>query len=291
MLDALKGAFAHPTPDVIAAVIGALATVLAATLGALAVFWQIGRQAQSARRQEREAKSLSLKVDISELVAVACSDASNNALDLMSYVRGFGTSLELYRALTHDGVPFSVPQQRPERLRELFEAVTNATGKLLALIERWEIIDERLYILRIGVSSAAHDVREAWIRYFQQALIVMPRDHRVSLSDGPPAPRWTPPTDEKVAELNRGEDRLANACLDLSNSATDVQVEMQALLLGEIFPRSVVARRVPLDPNNIVLRIDQHRTLLRHFEEDTSWGRQKKAAEDRVKGGLTAAVK
>ena len=70
---------------VLAAMIGAIATVVAGVIGALVVVWQIGRQARDAIRQTRHNETLKLKLKVYEEIIATCRSASDAVVNLSSY--------------------------------------------------------------------------------------------------------------------------------------------------------------------------------------------------------------
>ena len=68
----------------------------------------------------------------------------------------------------------------------------------------------------------------------------------------------------------------------MQNVIFDFQVEMQNLSLGGLF-EGKAKRREPIDPKYVVVRIDRHDELLRHFETQTAWGRDKAETEASVR--------
>ena len=68
----------------------------------------------------------------------------------------------------------------------------------------------------------------------------------------------------------------------------DFQVEMQRLLLRELFKHDVPIRE-PIGPSIIVLNLRNHRALTKHFMEETAWGRYMKAIEDDTRRKFDAA--
>ncbi len=63
----------------------------------------------------------------------------------------------------------------------------------------------------------------------------------------------------------------------------DFQVEMQNLLLGELFKQKLPPRE-PIDPNLVVVQFERYKELAEYFERETAWGRGKARIEGEVRG-------
>ncbi len=59
----------------------------------------------------------------------------------------------------------------------------------------------------------------------------------------------------------------------------DFRTEMQRLLLGPLFPKHKIEARQPIDPKYMVIELAKWDELIRHFENDTAWGQNKRKAE------------
>src|SRR6266446_1044408 len=97
------------TPNVQAAVISALVTMLTATGGAMLVIWQIGRQGRNALNANRAAEQQKLKLRIYEQIVESCAHASDAEIALSTYVRNYAMQLENCRNAANSGIPFRPP--------------------------------------------------------------------------------------------------------------------------------------------------------------------------------------
>jgi hypothetical protein len=153
MWDAVRAFWDAIPKETQAAIIGALATVAVGLLGALAVVWQIGRQARNALRQNRHNETLKLKLKVYEEIIVTCRAASDAVVSLSFYVRLFHTNVVLYRQIMQQGVPLVIPDARVPRLIEKKTAVDTTAVEIVSLTERWQIIDPRIQIFRVAVGA------------------------------------------------------------------------------------------------------------------------------------------
>ncbi len=82
---------------------------------------------------------------------------------------------------------------------------------------------------------------------------------------------------------------MEDALDTLSMYVTDFQVEMQNLLLADLFGHKADHRK-PIDPRKFVVRLDQRDALMQRFQDDTDWGRLEQASNENVRRRLAAAI-
>lgn len=278
MKDFFQSVWSGMTPGIQSAVIGATATIVTATLGALLVVWQIARQAKNARRQTRETEALKLKLKLYEEIASYAGAASNAEGALKVFVLSAIGELKLFHDAQRDGKQWSVPTSRVTTLLSHNAAFNEASGKLFTAVERWEIIDRRLEVFRLGFAADLHEVRDAFFAFHQAALPAFPMERDKATGELFP---WSPPSGPKLAELERLGDNLMNCLGDYGGHVYDFQIETQNLLLGELF-RPPLPPRVPLDPKVVVIRLDRFERLRDYFLQETTWGKQNQAVNKRV---------
>lgn len=259
-----------------AAIIGAITTVLAAGVAATVVFHQIGRQVHGAIHQNRRNEALKLKLQVYEEIVEICRNATLADVSLGAFVHMLPTILNTARQLRQT--------QLTSRYRTsvLIDAQDDATATLVAVIswiERWGIVDPRIDVFWWAINSAKHDIAEACRTYVQRAMTVLPREAPPGYpGEGDQLP-WVPPDEQVTSEL----ERLGEPILEALNTSGwyifDLQLEMQNLLLGELFENQVVARE-PIDPRFRAIRLDQRDELVRYFREESAWGRLKASLEE-----------
>ncbi len=251
------------------AIIGALATVVAGTVGALVVVWQIGEQAKQALRQNRDNEAVKLKLRVYEEVAGICRRAVHAEIELGSYARAFEMSVGLIETWQGRGLPWQVPRQRVPELQRLNREFDSALLDAISATERWQVIDPRIDLFRFALNAAMHDAREAYMAYHRFAVRAMPMEIPDEQSQGRLFP-WRLPN---VREANDLTHTLSEALGTCGAYLGDMQTEMQNLLIGELFGHRIAARE-PVDPRLVAVRLDRYDELKRHFETETAWGRR-----------------
>ena len=144
---------------------------------------------------------------------------------------------------------------------------------LILLQERWEIIDPRTTIFRQAFHHAHFELVAAWPPYFEMALRQMP----LQLPDGRVVP-WNAPDAATYGNIKSLGDAMRRG-YDLHRCYIgDLQVEMQNLLLGELFEPHIVPRRSSPDPNYRAVRLDRI-SELEIFFANTPSGRMRTKVE------------
>jgi hypothetical protein len=182
-------------PQLQAAVVGALATVVSATIGASIVFWQIGKQAQNAIRQNRDNEALKLKLKIYEEIIVMCHEACDAEVGLSSYIRQFQSDVWLIRQMIQSGSPYPIPRCRATVLLEKRNLLSDKTIQIIQFTERWQIIDPRLEIFRTAINVANHDITTSFQTYFNTAIGIMPHEFPSGHPQQGTVVPWSPPSD------------------------------------------------------------------------------------------------
>jgi len=269
------------------AVASVVATIVTGSFGAVFVIWQIGRQARNAIRQGQHNETLKLKLKIYEDIIAICRDASAAESDLSTYIRLFESAVSACRQQKRGSLPWSIPDARvPALIKKNHEASMKAI-EIIMQTERWEIIDPRIGIFRTAINVANYDILNAFQRYFNAALRMMPHEMPSGPTPGSLFP-WQPPSDQDTAELETLGREFLESLSTLGSYIYDFQVEMQNLLLGELFKRQLPPRQ-PIDPRFVVVRLDRCNELAAYFENETAWGHNKTRIENDVRAALAKA--
>jgi len=234
-------------PPVQAALIGATTTVVAATIAASMVVWQISRQLQNAITQARHSEILKLQLQIYEEIVAACRKMDRSEVNLRTDIEVFPSILRVCLSYAVRGKSYSTPEQRIPSLMEKKLKFEIATSQMIDVIERWQIIDSRIEVFRLALNSALHDVRNAYRPYFDFVLPLMPTE----IPDGPQQGTllpWTVPNESVIQELETISNALLGAVKKHGSYVSDFQIEMQNRLLGELVDNKIPPRK-PIDPN------------------------------------------
>lgn len=265
------------------AIIGAVATVLVGTLGALVVVWQIGQQARSAIDQNRLNEAQKLKLRVYEDVVRVCSDAATATGRLSTFIQSFQTMVGVWHDARAKGISLSPPKARVPELLKLNSKFSEANIELMLLTERWQVVDPRIDLFRHAINAALHDYREAQHPYLQFASRAMPMDHP---NDPTKLLPWTAPDPIVTDQMSV---RLLEALQTCGSYLADIQVEMQNLLVGDLFGHRI-APRAPLDQKFVVVRLDAYDRLKNYFETESNWGQHSQRIFAEVRDRLAKVV-
>lgn len=262
-----------------AALISSCGTALVAVLA----FWQIGRQAQYAIKQNQHNEAQKLKVELYKDIVPVCDAAFRKEAELKNYIYLFEQHCRNYKIQRAAGYRAQVPEARVKNLIELRSDVVNAAIEFIKIVERWQIMDPRLDVFKWAMNSAIEDVDNAFNPYFEASVRVFPIPTE-SGAGGATLP-WDPPTDGDMEIFQGLGKKLTDALNVLGTFVFDFQVEAQNLLLGDLFGYGV-PRRSPIDPTATVIRLDQYESLMKHINENTAWGKKKSRLEENVRKAL-----
>ncbi|MGO8421072.1 hypothetical protein ACC807_30545 [Rhizobium ruizarguesonis] len=230
------------------ALITATATCLSALVGFTAVFLQIGRQGRNAIAANTKNEQLKRKVEIYERTLETSRTAQKATLELTSFLRRYGMNLATVEIFQDIGTQWQAPAARYPEYMELRNEATTAIIGVVNLIESWHIIEPKLHIFcdAIGLGLDEH------------SKVVTPPDLLVyKMPVAGHEREWELPSPEEVAAIERRVQREIDEIQRLSAWIGDFQIEMQILLLGDLFPSRVV-RRDPPDPDQFCIRLDRY---------------------------------
>lgn len=260
-----------------AAYISGAFTVSAAILAFGPVAFQIWRQGKLNREAAIEADISRFKTELYRdgvQVARALSDAASG---FNGHLRSAEVQVTIASLAARDGHPVPLPSNRFPEIMRFNREVSDALLQLVYLVEERRIFDPRLLIFRDALNTASHELREAFGRDAQWSLMqAMPTE----LPNGQLHP-YTPLGEEPLSKFKRVIDGMTEALSDISMYAGDFIVELQNVLLGEIFGNEV-AHREPLDPERRVIRLEDHDEL-KKWIEGTPWGKECARIEERVR--------
>ena len=265
-------------------------TFLGIIVAAGVVVWQIGRQHKDSLALQRDNAREELKLRVHGLLVQRIRKLSDANVSAGMYAFMIPMTLETIQEQFARGLPPSSVRQRAIEFSRLHDEASQAVVELLWDFEAWSIAFPGLEVFRAALHSANHDAREAYFPLFNQLLIALPMDPP---EDAPPeVPRPVgglplPLSGVEMARLKVLVDRYKWAMDDISNYVYDLTIESQNNLLSGLFEHRVPQRQ-PIDPRFRVISTDPVKTkeLLYYFENETSWGKEKRETEARVRDDL-----
>lgn len=240
-------------------------TMLAAVLAIGGLIIQLRSQAKQSRQTILETEARKLKMHMYEQGLSVAREVVNKALDFSTTVLRLSTDLQSEALGIRGGYP--APPTNIEFRQLLVEhgAFSEAGIQFAYLIENHRVIDPRITIFRDALSAILHDTRElvngAFIPHVMRVLPRTVTDGRI-LREEVSLDRL----DRAAAILKEMHSRLHG----VTTLMEDFNVEIQNLLLGDIFNRRVEHRK-PIDPASLVVTVEKHAEITVALA-DTPWG-------------------
>ena len=258
--------------------LGPLVTVLAAVIGASAIVWQLGRQHRNESLRQTENFKNQLKLQVYQEFATRLSVASASIQSTAMYAFTAPAHVEIFTSQAANGLTPAPIADRALKLLELNSTAANEVVETIFLLEKYFIIHPDLDIFRLALSSAAHDVSEAFHPLFQFTLSHFPMD--VLTEGGPKVENIMLLSPDQRASLKSLSDLYYDATMDLGCYLDDMRTELQMLLLSNLFS-NVIPRRRSADPSKKVLSLEPSavRSLRQHFLTNTAWGKKSVATQ------------
>ena len=252
-----------------AAIIGALATFIAAFAGFGAVIWQMRSQGRQARAAIIETERRKLKANMYEQAVSVCRELADTSIDLSTQLRIMMMEMEVVARANAAGLGFQVPSTRFPRLADLYAAFSDAALRFVFLVENRRIVDPRIIIFRTAFNALLHDARDLMnLKFVIDVMPALPTEN----AQGQLFP-YTPPSIESALAVGKLAERFIDSLSDAIAYTEDFLVEMQNRLLGDLFQTELIHRE-PIDPAKKVIRLDQADALEAWFEIETDWGKE-----------------
>ena len=204
--------------------------------------------------------------------------AFSGALYSIDFAFGTG-ALEVANGRATDWIKVTSQQELNAKSYDLQMAIVG----LISVVERYEIIEPRLKIFQLAFNVTSHDVRTTFAPLMSKLSNVLPNEAGVSHIP------FRMPNQRVEAEIRQQIDLLRDALGDVSSYTMDLRVEIQNLLLSDLFDRKL-NRRKPLDPRFKVISTEQqdYLKLETYFMNETAWGREYQETNARVIASLNS---
>lgn len=256
-------------PTIRPAVISSLATVLTAVVGLGVVFFQIGRQARNAIKQNKLNEAIKLKISIYDQTVATSEKAQAAVIEFTSFLRQFSLHLNFIRVAKENGYQWQQPTARFLDYQRLQSEAGNSCIMVMTMIDRWQIVEPNLSIFRRCIAMGLDGLRIWQMKQPNVFVQFMPIP---GYED-----KWKAPEGADLASVMA---RINGELYEMGRVLAwigDFQVEMQRLLLGDLFPNKVEYRDPP-DPSQFCIRLDRLEEIeskLRAME----WGKRQVETE------------
>ncbi len=268
--------------------IGHALTVIGIVGAAVTIVWQLGRQHQSSLLLQRDNARDELKLRLHELLVQKVRRLSHANVEAAMYAYMIPFNVENFQRQLAQGLHPSPIKERAPEFSRLHAEANNALIELIQEFEAWSIAFPGLEVFQVALNLANHDARDEFTSLFTALLRVLPMDPPENAPPNVPRPLVPNPiSSDEHAQLKTLVDHYKEANDDIGSYIHDLTIESQNNLLSDLFERRVPLRQ-PIDPRFKVITTDPETTeqLLRYFENETPWGKAKRATEAGVRAKL-----
>lgn len=256
-------------PETKAALIGAISTVVVGIVGFGGLILQMWWQGKQSRVSVEENERRRLKAAMYEDAVLVCREVADSSIELTNTLRMMMIQVEFAAQSHPNGQPYDLPSARYPLLLEKYAQFSDTVLKFVFLVENRRVIDPQILVFRTAMNVVLYDTRK--LMHSDFAVNVM-TSIPTQLPDGSIF-SYTPPTVQHAAIIKHLCERFIAALDDAVMYTEDFLVELQNILLGDLFGKKV-AHRMPLDPAKKVVTLEGADELEWWFETSTDWGRE-----------------
>jgi hypothetical protein len=259
------------------AVIGAFSTFAAAFFGFGGVMLTLAAQGRNSRNSIAETERRKLKAAMYEDALLVSRDMVDAAIELSNGLRIMGLQIRAASEAAEISQNYNLPVARFPALNASYSRFSDASIKIVSLIENRRIIDPRLIIFRTALSSVLHDTRDLmFVKMVSDVMTALPVDNPA----GGIFP-YSPPIRARAKAISDLAEIFADTLGDAVAYSDDLLVALQNLLLGDLFKKKVSPRR-PIAPSKRVITLERAKELEHWFRTSTPWGKQTNQVEAEV---------
>lgn len=259
-----------------------VAVVVTGLIAASMIIWQVGRQAKSAIVLQHEASRQGLKLEVyrhfDDVLAAAITSSGKAASD----ARTLSFNLHNTISLSRQGImPYNV-KYPAELYSDNDSRLGESIYRVLALLERYQIINPHLDLFNLAINSASHDIRNAHIEMYHEILKFIPTEAYFAKAAAAGFSLQIP-TDDDLQRLDYVIDKYVNATDTYGCYIHDLNIALQNEMLGDLF-KNKLAPRQPLSNKHKVVTLNpaSYDDLKRYFWHETAWGKAGQRAEEDV---------
>lgn len=222
-------------------------------------------QARLALEQNRTTEAQKLKLEIYQTAAAACRICMERVVEHSMAYQSLKTHLVGQSVVAKHGLQPSPPRQSFADFREARYNAHVAILELIFTVEKWRVVQPRLDLFHTALNVGLTD--------WEVATDGLTDDLRAVLSWGQ-AP-WVLPAEDQERSFRAHLDDLIHASDRLNDFVQDFLVELQNLLVSDLFMRRVPYRE-PIDPARYATRLDRYDELMKRFDQETTFGKRRK---------------
>lgn len=253
-----------------------LVTIVGITVSAAVLLFQSFLQNRSnIKLQERNIKEdikRKFHAEIEEALSKASSASSKMTTTLLDI---YWIQYPSIKRSLENGFPLGF-RTKMEDVMKSHSNNTSAAIEVILVIEKYEILHPEINIFKTAINVAVDGMWEHYQNLQNELMTFLPsvaiEEKKISIPF---------PSVEKMNNFKKTLDLFLEANTHLSNWLGDFRIEIQNLLLGELFKHRVPYRN-PIDKKWLVVTTEKRnvKKLNEYFENKTAWGKRKKEAEN-----------
>lgn len=244
-------------------------TFAAALLALVGIGWQLRSQAKQSRDAIAENERRKLKAAMYEDAIAVIRGLADASIELSTPILIMSQEVRAVAEAAAAGHQFPLPHARVPDLMAKWSAFSEAAIRFIFLVEDRRFIDPRLLVFRSAINSVLYDARELMNGpLFPKIVDLLP----LQAPSGEMLP-YTAPSLSAAEEFRALSVPFLAALNDATTYTEDFSVEMQNLLVADLFGRKVT-HRAPIDPASKVISLDRYQELEAWFNNSTPWGQK-----------------
>jgi len=263
------------------ALIGAVATLLAAVGGFGGLILQVRSQGKQNRASVEENERRRLKAQMYEESVTVCNELSDRVVDYCNKLRVAGSQIQLAAKVGELAASSMSPDCSFESIRKSYGDCYEAAVRFVVLVERRRIIDPRMTVFRTVMNATLHDMRQN----FEQRLVRSAWHILPSFAPDGRQNRYQPLSEVEAKKADAEFHFIADQVSNLGCHLDDFLIEMQNHLLGDLFGHKV-PHRVPIDPKYRVITLADAEEIEQHIIAQSAWGKMATDIEAKMRAGL-----
>jgi len=266
--------------------IGHLISILAILVPAFVVLAVADRQFRRISRLQREGTREKLKLEIYAEYKQAILRASDSIADVATFCRLTVPSLALNVDLyAEDMAPIPLSESESD-FRKAHYAAIESLVELTIVVEQYEIVDPNLAVFRMAFSHASYCMVKAFSPLQAELFKYLPYDVPLEKREehGLETTTHAVPSRDDLIRVENVAGVYEEAIVDAGCYVYDLAIEAQNIFLGGLFDHRLEGRK-PTNPKYVVITSDPKDLirLTKYFNEETSWAKQRRNAEERLR--------
>lgn len=200
-------------------------------------------------------------------------EAQDKSGTYMAILNGFASQVSLNYTAQQEGYPPTDLKRRPEDYIQKHHEYLKSIGRLMKSLESILIIDPKLKIFITALSSVHWDISQCWDQISQATYSYLVKDlvgkngENIQILPEPVTLEEKERIEKIVADMN--EIMIDGTCYIM-----DLQIELQNLLLGEVYGGKKLKHRVPVAPKKRAISLENYEELKKHFKENHPLGQK-----------------